>query len=72
MAGQVISEAGKVKYAGMFTGAMHLYLGSCQTDANQSRIRQVCAALVSAERPPLGESGETVHLVDGAAGEAPV
>jgi hypothetical protein len=45
MAGQVISEAGKVKYAGMFTGAMHLYLGSCQTDANQSRIRQVCAAL---------------------------
>jgi len=42
MAGQVISEAGKVKYAGMFTGAMHLYLGSCQTDANQSRIRQVC------------------------------
>ncbi len=41
--------------------------GCCQTDANQSRFRQVRRLSVRAEVAPLGKSGVTVHLVDVAA-----
>ena len=42
-------------------------VGCCQTDANQSRIPQARPILGGAERPPLGESGGAVPLVDAAA-----